>query len=399
MIWVVIAGILLAANQIDTWRYPSGKGLYWLRLGTAGAFAVALGAGVGWLALDNVRLTFVQAIALAGFWALGASILGLLTRYKDRSGWRTIWPALVFVWILVDLLSAGWFLNPMVSSQFYSSKDSSVQEISGMLGDGRIFLSRSDEYFLKFSRFLRFEDYRVFEDVRRLRFALLPNLNLLEGFSHTANFDPIVPSRYSAWMKLVDRAFGNRKNAMLSRMNVSLVERFDAISLRGIQFVPVPGGQAARWYECVEFQESGTDTLLAMSKRDFSLSVLQVEDRGRESVKCDSLTVEPRQVETITSGRLSIQTEQDDPGWVVISQVWFPGWEARIDGQATKVYRADYVFMAVEVPAGQHQIWIEYKPFSFRIGALLSILMLVGMVIVWFYYRKTYLLGSKFNRT
>ena len=390
MVWIVIAGILLAANQIDTWRYPSGKGLYWLRLGTAGAFAVALGAGLGRLALDDVRLTFIQAIALAGFWALGTGVLGLLTRYKDRSGRRLVWPVLVYGWVLVDLLLASWNLNPMVSSQFYSSKDLSVQEIKGMLGDGRIFLSRSDEYFLKFSRFLRFEDFRAFEDVRRLRYALLPNLNLLEGFAHSSNFDPIVPARYAAWMKLVDRADGSRQSAMLSLMNVSLVERFDAISLHGIQYTPNPGGHAVKWVKCAEFQKTGTEVMLALARRGFRSSVLQVEDLTRESEKCASLAVQPERVELAQSGYLSIQTDQGDPGWVVISQVWYPGWEARIDGQATKVYRADYAFMAVEVPAGKHQISLNYRPFSFRIGALLSILVLVGMVIAWLYKRRTF---------
>ena len=399
MIWVVIAGILLAANQIDTWQYPSGKGLYWLRLGTAGAFAVALGAGVGWLALDDVRLTFVQAVALAGLWALGTGVLGLLTMYKDRAGGRLIWPVLVYSWVLVDLLSAGWYLNPMVSSEFYSAKNSSVQEIKGLLGDGRIFLSRSDEYFLKFSRFLRFEDYRLYEDVQRLRYALLPNLNLLEGFSHTGNFDPIVPARYAAWMKMLERAAGSRESAMLDRMNVSLVERYDAISLRGVQYLPIQNRYAAKWVECAEFQDSGTQALLAMARRNFSGSILQVEDPTRESRTCASFAVQPNQVVSSRSGSLSIQTDNVEPGWLALSQVWFPGWEARIDGQLTKVYRADYVFLAVEVPAGKHVISLEYKPLSFLIGALLSILMLVGTVIAWLYNRRSYRLRSNLSRT
>ena len=399
MIWVVVAGILLAANQIDTWRYPSGRGLYWLRLGTAGAFAVALGAGVGWLALDDVRLTFVQAVALAGLWALGTGMLGLLTKYKDHAGWRFIWPVLVYGWVLADLLSAGWYLNPMVNSKFYSNKDSSAQDIKELLGDGRIYLSRSDEYFLKFSRFLRFEDYRLYEDVRRLRYALLPNLNLLEGFSHTGNFDPIVPARYAAWLKIVERAPGSRESAMLARMNVSLVERFDAVSLRGVQYIPSQTRYAARWVECAEFQESGTQALLALARRDFRLSVLQIEDPTRESDTCTTFSIQPHLVLSTRSGRLSIQTHHAEPGWLVISQVWFPGWEARIDGQVTKVYRTDYVFMAIEVPAGKHSISLEYKPISFLIGTLLSILILFGMVIAWFYNRRSYRLKSTVGRT
>jgi hypothetical protein len=172
------------------------------------------------------------------------------------------------------------------------------------------------------------------------------------------------------------------------------VERFDANSLSGVEYTPRQMRYAAKWVECAEFQQSGTQALLALARREFNVSFLQVEDPTRESEICTSFTVQAHQVTSARSGRVSIQTDHAKPGWLVISQVWFPGWEARIDGQSTKVYRADYVFQAIEVPAGKHDISLEYKPTSFLIGALLSILMLVGMVTMWLYNRRSYRLRS-----
>jgi uncharacterized membrane protein YfhO len=63
----------------------------------------------------------------------------------------------------------------------------------------------------------------------------------------------------------------------------------------------------------------------------------------------------------------------------MISQSWYPGWKARIDGKKVELLRAHYVFMAVAIPAGQHQVEVIYQPDSFVFGVLLSILVGVGL--------------------
>ncbi len=388
MVWLVLALILLAASQVDAWRYPRGKGLYWLRLGTAGAFAVTLGAGAGWLSLHDVKLTFVLALAQAGFWALGTGALALLTGLKDRPAWKVAWPCLVAAWTVADLLAAGWYLNPMVKADFYAGTMDSLADARSMLGDKRIYLSRKDEYSLKFDRFLRFEDYRSLEDRGRMRTALLPNLNLLEGVALAGNFDPIVPARYAAWMKLADRASGARLSDMLRRMNTGLVEVLDPVSLAGVRYRPFTGGFAAAWFECARFHPTGTEALLTMARRSFSLGILQVEDPARTGQGCSAPNWQPLTVQRTGSAGLRIETNQTKAGWVFLSQTWYPGWVASIDGQPAAIYRADYTFMAVEVPPGRHKIVLQYRPFTFYIGELLSILVLVGLLGTWIFHRR-----------
>jgi hypothetical protein len=73
------------------------------------------------------------------------------------------------------------------------------------------------------------------------------------------------------------------------------------------------------------------------------------------------------------SGFLRAHVESDAPGFVVFSETWMPGWEARRDGRRVEVLRADHAFRAVEVPAGRSRIELEYRPWSFRIGLGLSL--------------------------
>jgi len=66
-------------------------------------------------------------------------------------------------------------------------------------------------------------------------------------------------------------------------------------------------------------------------------------------------------------------------GIVVVSEVWYPGWRAWVDGQETPVLPADYLLRGVAVPAGRHQVRLVYDPPLFRFGLVLSGLALLGL--------------------
>ncbi|RMG12259.1 MAG: hypothetical protein D6731_14195, partial [Planctomycetota bacterium] len=63
-------------------------------------------------------------------------------------------------------------------------------------------------------------------------------------------------------------------------------------------------------------------------------------------------------------------------GWLVVADVWYPGWRARVDGVPVPVLRADYLFRAVPVPAGRHQVTLTYRPWTFSLGLTITLLAL-----------------------
>ena len=68
------------------------------------------------------------------------------------------------------------------------------------------------------------------------------------------------------------------------------------------------------------------------------------------------------------------------PGWLMVSQTWYPGWVARVDGKRAALLHANFLFVGVEVPAGRHTVELVYRPNSFVFGLLLSIL--VGIILL-----------------
>ena len=80
---------------------------------------------------------------------------------------------------------------------------------------------------------------------------------------------------------------------------------------------------------------------------------------------------------------VSIQTEAPAASLVVISQTYYPAWRAYLDGQPTKIWRANYAFQVLEVPAGRHQIRMVYEDKKLLAGAVISILGLLACAALW----------------
>jgi hypothetical protein len=80
--------------------------------------------------------------------------------------------------------------------------------------------------------------------------------------------------------------------------------------------------------------------------------------------------------------RVVIDVNVADTGFVFLSDVYYPGWNVYVDGQPSHVYRANYLFRAVEVSAGRHTVEFCYEPRSFRIGLGITLLWTI-LVVVW----------------
>ena len=78
------------------------------------------------------------------------------------------------------------------------------------------------------------------------------------------------------------------------------------------------------------------------------------------------------QITQYGDNRVELSARMDGPGLVLLTDTYYPGWKAYVDGERTELYEADYLFRGVSVPAGEHQIEFVYDPASFKIGAALS---------------------------
>ena len=59
-------------------------------------------------------------------------------------------------------------------------------------------------------------------------------------------------------------------------------------------------------------------------------------------------------------------------GYLVLSDMYFPGWRASVNGQDVPVLRADYAFRAVPIGPGSQQVRLSYQPITWKVGGVIS---------------------------
>lgn len=79
--------------------------------------------------------------------------------------------------------------------------------------------------------------------------------------------------------------------------------------------------------------------------------------------------------------RVTVRVRCEQPGWLVLADTWYPGWRATLDGRQTKLYRADGVLRAAQVPAGEHHVTFVYLPKIVIAGAAFSFAAGCGLVL------------------
>jgi Bacterial membrane protein YfhO len=82
------------------------------------------------------------------------------------------------------------------------------------------------------------------------------------------------------------------------------------------------------------------------------------------------------------ANRLEVEGDATGPGVLVVSEGWYPGWTAKVNGHEALLLRANGVLRAVAVPGGRSHVVLTYRPMSYVIGAALSVLGLVVIVLL-----------------
>ena len=93
---------------------------------------------------------------------------------------------------------------------------------------------------------------------------------------------------------------------------------------------------------------------------------------------------------------VAIAIGDKEGGLLVLSDTFYPGWRAYVDGVEQAILRANHVFRAVVVPSGAAEVVFAFEPASFRYGLLgsgLAALLWCGLALTT--WRKTYIRGDR----
>lgn len=97
------------------------------------------------------------------------------------------------------------------------------------------------------------------------------------------------------------------------------------------------------------------------------------------------------QLTSYEPNRLTYHVSSAKGGVVVFSEIYYPGWQATIDGAPVDIARADYILRAMHVPSGLHTIEMWFEPQSIRVTetiAYVALALLVIGVMAWVWHQK-----------
>ena len=123
-----------------------------------------------------------------------------------------------------------------------------------------------------------------------------------------------------------------------------------------------------------------------------------VADKKFESVLGQSVRQGNVSVVKITSyepNQLAYEVQSDKGGVLVFSEVYYPGWTAKVDGKPVEVGRVNYVLRAIRIAPGSHKVELAFFPKSIDrtetvayVGYVVLLLLIVGGVLMEYRKRK-----------
>ena len=122
--------------------------------------------------------------------------------------------------------------------------------------------------------------------------------------------------------------------------------------------------------------ESATASLEAMRDAGFDPRTMAVIETGhRVSPVINTRTPSPVFPKFIEDkrNRLVIETDHPEDGLLVLSDNYYPGWLASVDGLPTVVFRANHTMRGVKVPAGHHMVLFAFIPATFFLSLYVSL--------------------------
>lgn len=148
---------------------------------------------------------------------------------------------------------------------------------------------------------------------------------------------------------------------------------------------------------CVNYLQNDDILMLAgtVKENQCSLALLALpNNEGKEHNAPAQISAEAEQVEIVSEGncQVDIRTKCIKPRLLVLTDILYPGWEAVVDQKPQPIIRSNYVARGVVLQEGTHAVTFRYRPGSFYLGLIISVLSglsIISICFFWLMHRKS----------
>ena len=131
------------------------------------------------------------------------------------------------------------------------------------------------------------------------------------------------------------------------------------------------------------------DALRKINLRHAAVADVKFKSQLGEAIQQDNVSMV--KIKSYAPNRLSYDVTSDKGGILVFSEIYYPGWEATVDGQPAELGRVNYVLRAMHIQPGRHQVTLQFFPASIKQTetiayisyAILILVILIGVFVDW----------------
>jgi hypothetical protein len=223
--------------------------------------------------------------------------------------------------------------------------------------------------------------------------SFVPNIGVFHGLDYMQEIDALSRAPYDIFLKTAKNLPPERFYALLGALNVKYVSSFSPLPDGDIELVRHFPDYPLWLYEleravprayvvpATEYEIDHTKTLERLASKDFDPAGSVLLDEPLSLGNKAGFQAEARIAE-YRNHLVNIQASLDSPGILVLTDSFYPGWNAYVNGRQERIYQANLFFRGVPLAPGTHSVEFRYEPRSFAIGRAVSIITLLFIVVI-----------------
>ena len=124
------------------------------------------------------------------------------------------------------------------------------------------------------------------------------------------------------------------------------------------------------------FSDNDSDVLIGLKNSSFDWKKTVILSGKGSNIHFPSTDSKVR-IYDYKPNDIKIQVMSPQPGFLVLTDTYYPGWNAYINGTKVDIFRANYAFRAIKIDPGNHYIEFKYEPISVYLGGIISLISLL----------------------
>jgi uncharacterized membrane protein YfhO len=223
--------------------------------------------------------------------------------------------------------------------------------------------------------------------------SLGPNLEMCLGYQTVGGFTALFPSRYYEYIdKYADYRlprgwvaffYGISKNHVLMDLLNVKYEIFHETRSFSLRKTFLPRAFLVPRFEFMDKEEI-LDTLVKPGFDPTQVVLFEkgscgptLPPRGNDS----SVGIGKTNIISYRPDSITLSVHATSPALLFLSEMYYPGWKAFIDGKPARILRGNYLFRVIQVPQGKHGVRFVFAPLSIKVGIGVTLITVLAVLL------------------